>query len=122
MEINQFLVDKDMQGLKCPKEMKPSYITIHNTNNNVSAEFNVKHMRLSHSPVSFHYAVGDIDIWQGVDNDRTAYHCGDGAEGPGNNKSIGIELCYSKTNTERYEAVKENAAKLVAALMKKLRL
>ena len=117
MEINQFLVDKDMQGLKCPKEMKPTYITIHNTNNNVSAEFNIKHMRQFYNPASYHYAVG-ADIWQGIEDTRTAYHCGDGAFGKGNNNSIGIEICYSTDyKTDKFDKAFNLAAKLVAFLM-----
>lgn len=118
MKIKKIDINPDLYGLKCPRTLVPEYITIHETKDNSSPEFTIKWMSTSYNPVSFHYAVGDIDIWQGVDNDRTAYHCGDGAEGPGNNKSIGIELCYSKSEKKRYEAVKANAAKLVAALMK----
>ena len=117
MEINRFLVDEDMQGLKCPKEMKPTYITIHNSNNNVSAEFNIKHMRQFYNPASYHYAVG-ADIWQGIEDTRTAYHCGDGVDGEGNNNSIGIEICYSTDyKTDKFDKAFNLAAKLVAFLM-----
>lgn len=39
--------------------------------------------------------------------------------GPGNRKSIGIEICYSKSGGSRFDAAEQNAAYLTALLLKK---
>ena len=43
------------------------------------------------------------------------YHAGDGANGPGNAKSIGIEICVNEDGD--FEKAKDNAASLVRLLM-----
>src|SRR5690606_24633471 len=48
---------------------------------------------------------------------EVGWHAGDG-RGPGNTKSIGIEICVNSDGD--YEKAKENAAWLVRKLMKKL--
>ena len=42
----------------------------------------------------------------------------DGANGTGNRKSIGIEICYSKSGGSRYTKAEENCVQLVASLLK----
>lgn len=120
MKINKNLVNENEYSLKCPNEMTPQYITIHEAKEDVQAYNLILWMRYFFSPVSFHFAVDDTEIWQGVDEKRTAHHCGDGAYGQGNNTSIGIEICCAlDTTTNRYEKAKKNAIKLVVYLMKK---
>lgn len=48
---------------------------------------------------------------------KAAWHCGDGANGTGNRKSIGIEICYSKLDGERYVKAEENAVQYIAKLL-----
>lgn len=43
----------------------------------------------------------------------------DGSNGPGNRKSIGIEICYSKSGGDRYNKAEENCVQLVAMLLKR---
>lgn len=43
----------------------------------------------------------------------------DGGSGTGNRKSIGIEICYSKSGGSRYNQAEENCVQLVASLLKK---
>lgn len=45
--------------------------------------------------VSWHYTVDDHAIVQHLPDGERAYHAGDGANGPGNRTSIGIELCVN---------------------------
>lgn len=60
--------------------------------------------------------VDDHAIVQHLPDYETAYHAGDGKDGPGNATSIGIEICVNAGGD--FEAAKANAAALVRLLMK----
>ena len=45
--------------------------------------------------MSWHYTVDDHAIVQHLPDYETAYHAGDGKDGPGNTTSIGIEICVN---------------------------
>ncbi len=49
--------------------------------------------------------------------ERNAWACGDG-NGSGNRKSISVEICYSLSGGNRYYKAEDNAAIVVAQLMK----
>ena len=66
---------------------------------------------------SFHFAVDDIQAVQGLELNRNGWHAGDG-NGTGNRKSIGIEICYSKSGGSRFEKAEKNAVELIASLLK----
>ena len=65
--------------------------------------------------ISYHYTVDDHSIVQHLPDGETAYHAGDGADGPGNTTTIGIEICVNKDGD--FERAKANAASLVRLLM-----
>ena len=65
--------------------------------------------------VSWHSTVDDHAIVQHLPDYETAYHAGDGKDGPGNATSIGIEICVNAGGD--FEAAKANAAALVRLLM-----
>ena len=117
MKIIQNLVSSDKYSIKCPHSMTPQYITIHNTANDASAANEVAYMIRNDNKVSFHVAVDDVQAVQGVSFNRNAWHCGDGGTGTGNRKSIGIEICYSKSGGTRYDNAVKNAIELTAELM-----
>jgi len=71
----------------------------------------------NNNEVSFHVAVDDKEAVQGIPFDRNAWHCGDG-NGTGNRQSIGVEICYSKSGDSRYYKAEDNAAVVIAQLMK----
>lgn len=77
--------------------MKAEYITIHNTANDASAANEISYMKNNSSSTSFHFAVDDKQVIQGIPTNRNAWHTGDGTNGTGNRKSIGVEICYSKS-------------------------
>eukprot|EP00703_Trepomonas_sp_PC1_P004826 JAP91780.1 N-acetylmuramoyl-L-alanine amidase [Trepomonas sp. PC1] len=104
-------------SIKSPYTMTPSYITIHNTANDASARNEISYMNSNNNQVSFHVAVDDKMAVQGLPYTRNAWHAGDG-RGNGNMKSIGIEICYSKSGGARYKAAENNAAIVAATLMK----
>ena len=93
--------------------MTPTYITIHNTANDASANNEVSYMRNNDQSTSFHFAVDDKEVVQGIPTNRNAWHCGDGS-GNGNRKSIGIEICYSKSGGAKHTAGFNKAAELTA--------
>ena len=117
MRVTTNLVPPNKYHIKCPHNMAPEYITIHNTANDASAMNEVAYMVRNDNAVSFHLAVDDTQAVQGVPFDRNAWHCGDGSTGTGNRKSIGIEICYSKSGGERFNKAVENAIELTAMLM-----
>ncbi|MEH7787281.1 peptidoglycan recognition protein family protein [Bacillus thuringiensis] len=117
MEIRKKLVDSSKYAIKCPNAMKPEFITVHNTYNDASAENEISYMIGNNNAVSFHVAVDDKEAVQGIPFDRNAWHAGDG-NGNGNRKSIGVEICYSLSGGDRYYKAEDNAAIVIAQLMK----
>ena len=118
MNIIKNLVSESKYSVKCPYSMAPEFIVVHNTANDASAQNEVKYMISNNNQVSFHFAVDDKEIVQGLPLDRNAWACGDGANGKGNRKGIQIEICYSKNGGIRFEDAEKNAAKFIAQLLK----
>ena len=118
MEIIKKLVPESKWGIKCPYEMTPKGITVHNTANDASARNEIAYMTNNDYETSFHYAVDDKEAVQGLPLDRNGWHASDG-NGPGNRTTIAIEICYSKSGGERFDKAEENAAELIADLLKK---
>ncbi len=117
------------------------YITIHNTGSYDAGSWAINHavlkLRNNTNWTSWHFTVDSREIFQHIPTDEVAWHASDGAEGPGNVNSIGIEICVngfpegaggeealSNYYGERYEEWEkqfflalENAAQLVAQLL-----
>ena len=122
MDIRQNLVDSSKYSLKCPNKLEARYIVVHNTANDASAKNEIAYMISTNVATSFHFAVDDKEIVQGIPLERTAFHAGDGRNGKGNKYGIGIEICYSKSGGERFVEAEKRAAKLIAYLLKKYNL
>ena len=105
-------------SIKCPYNMTPEEITVHNTANDASAMSEISYMLGNNYETSFHFAVDDYRAVQGLELNRNGWHAGDGGSGRGNRKTIGIEICYSKSGGERFVKAEQNAAELVANLLK----
>ena len=118
MNVIKNLVSQSKYSVKCPYSMTPEFIVVHNTANDASAANEVKYMISNNNQVSFHFAVDDKEIVQGLPLDRNAWACGDGGNGKGNRKGIQIEICYSKSGGIRFENAEKNAAKFIAQLLK----
>ncbi len=116
--FGQNLVASNKHSIKCPHTMKAEFIVVHNTANDASAQSEVKYMISNDNQVSFHFAVDDKEVVQGLPLDRNAWACGDGANGNGNRKGIQVEICYSKSGGARFETAEKNAAKFIAQLLK----
>ena len=61
--------------------MTAEWIVVHNTANDASAQNEVAYMIKNKNQVSFHYAIDDQEVVQGLPIDRNAWACGDGASG-----------------------------------------
>ncbi|UZD74774.1 N-acetylmuramoyl-L-alanine amidase [Bacillus siamensis] len=116
--VKKRLVSSEEYSLKCPNPMTPEYITIHNTANDASAANEISYMTGNSESTSYHFAVDDKEVIQGIPLDRNAWHSGDGTNGTGNRKSIAVEICYSKSGGARYRAAEALAIKFVAQLLK----
>lgn len=114
----QMLVSPSKYSVKCPYSMKAEAITVHNTANDASANNEISYMINNNNQVSYHFAVDDKEVVQGIPLDRNAWHAGDGGSGYGNRKTIGIEICYSKSGGSRFDAAERLAAKFIAQLLK----
>ena len=117
MNIIKNLVPQSKYNIKCPYEMKAEYISVHNTANDATARNEIAYMISNDNEVSFHIAVDDKEAVQGLPLDRNGWHCGDG-NGTGNMKSIGIEICYSKSGGDKFIKAEQNAVQLIAQLLK----
>ncbi len=114
MNIVKNLVDPSRYGIKCPYEMVAEFIVVHNTYNDAPARNEIDYMIGNNSETSFHYAVDDKEIVQGIPEDRNAWHASDGGNGPGNRKGIAVEICYSESGGDRFLAAERLAARFIA--------
>ena len=118
VEIIKNLVDKSKYNIKCPYEMKPTRIVVHNTANDANARNEIAYMSNNNYEISFHYAVDDKEIVQGIEENRNAWHSGDG-NGKGNREGIAIEICYSKSGGDRFIKAEQNAVDLIVDILKR---
>ena len=90
------------------------YITIHQTGNRKrGADAHARWLARA-APYSWHATIDDAEMWQSLSWDEQGWHAGDGGGGPGNTRSIGLEICMNEGIDA--EAAAANAASLVAHL------
>ena len=111
------LCPQSRYGIKCPYTRTPTRIVVHNTANDAPASNEIAYMIRNDEQVSYHYAVDDIEAVQGLPLNRNAWASGDG-HGKGNMEGIHIEICYSKSGGQRFKEAEQNAAQLIAQLLK----
>lgn len=119
MNIVKNLVPESKYSIKCPYEMKPTRIVVHNTANDAPAKNEIAYMIRNNNEVSFHYAVDDVEVVQGIPENRNAWHSGDGGNGKGNREGIAIEICYSKSGGNKFAKSEENAVELIVDILKR---
>ena len=108
--IRQNLVSSSKYSIKAPNTMNPTFITVHNTANDASANNEIAYMIRNNNQVSFHFAVDDKEAVQGLPLNRNGWHSGDGANGTGNRQSVAVEICYSKSGGDRFTKAEQNGA------------
>lgn len=120
LKVTKKLVSQAYYQVKCPYVMDATRIVIHNTYNDAPAINEINYMlNTTTTEVSFHFAVDDTQVVQGLPLNRNGWHAGDGGNGIGNRQGIGIEICYSRSGGTKFIESEKNAAKLVAHLLNK---
>lgn len=97
------------------KVINTEFITIHSTGNAKSTAQNERDYLsnpINTNSTGWHYVVGDNIIIEAIPPNERAWHAGDGSNGPGNNKSVGIEM----VETGNRDKVIENTIWLVNQL------
>ena len=117
IKILQKIVSSSKYSIKCPNLVDMHGITVHNTANDASALNEINYMINNNYDTSFHFAVDDVQAVQGLPLNRNGWHASDG-KGPGNMSTIAIEICYSKSGGSKFDKAEENAAELIAQLLK----
>ena len=105
-------------NLKCPYTREPDRIVIHNSANDAPAKNEIAYMISRPEEISFHLAIDDREVVQGLPFERNAWAASDGC-GPGNMKGIHIEICYSLSGGARFIEAERNAARYTALLLHK---
>lgn len=118
MKIIKMAMPQSKYALKCPYDMNAEEICVHNTANDAKARNEASYMIGNNYSTSFHVAVDDVEVVEIIPFNRNAFHAGDGRSGKGNRTSIGIEICYSKSGGDRFDAAEENAAAYIALLLR----
>ena len=96
--------------------MTPETLTIHSTGNLDSSAANERGWLINpknNRQASWHIVVDDKEAIEAIPLREIAWHAGDGG-GPGNWKSIGVEICESGNRAKTLQ----NAVELVAELLK----
>ena len=103
-----------------------NWITIHNA---YSPGWNAKRLHeyvksdsCANRPASWHFSIDEKEVYQALPLNESGWHASDNL-GPGNTKSIGIEICdYAMLKTPKDEALfwqgVDHAARLCAHLIK----
>ena len=117
--FKQDLVPSSKYSIKCPYSMTPEYITVHNTSNSATAQNEITYMKNNNNATSYHVCIDEKYVIQAIPFNRNAWHAGDGTNGTGNRKSIGIEIARSTSADQSlFEQAEQNAAKYIATLLK----
>jgi len=112
LKIIQSLIPVKHSKARPKYSMQAKYITVHNTGNaGATGKQNADYVVSQNEYKSWHFTVGNNDVYQHLPISESAWHCGDGENGTGNRNSIGVEIA------EVYGAEK-TAVKFVAELMK----
>ena len=119
MEVIKNLVNESKYSIKCPYFMNPTRIVVHNTANDAPAKNEIAYMIRNDNQVSFHYAVDDVEVVQGIPENRNAWHSGDGGNGKGNREGIAVEICYSKSGGDKFIKAEANAVELIVDILKR---
>ena len=119
MNLTKKLISTAKYEIKCPYKMSATGITIHNTANDAPASNEIAYMIRNTNTVSFHYAVDDKEVVQGIEENRNSWNAGDGRNGKGNREGIAIEICYSKTGGEKFIKAEQNAVELIVDILKR---
>ena len=124
LNVTQDLVPAGKCGRSLHRSMRPTFITIHSTDNTARsadawhhAQAMKKGLRGRHNRTGFltwHFTVDDHSIYQSLPTNETGEHAD--YEGDGNRSSIGIEMCVNRGNNIALTI--DRAAQLTARLIR----
>ena len=104
----------------------PEYITIHNTDDineatgtNDAEQYARATFNGNMNGVTVHFYIDETGCWQILPMDEVGYHAADGANGPGNTKSVAIEIIMDGSGKSYDTQAEERGAKLAAWLLYK---
>ena len=103
---------------------RPAYITVHNTPDiNEAAGTNdaEQYARATYNnnmgDVVVHYYIDETDCWHILADDTVGWHAADGVNGPGNTKSVAIEIVMDGSGRDYDRKAEERGALLAAILL-----
>ena len=125
MKINKLIAHNS--NFTKGRKQKIQFLVIHYTANNGDlAKSNCNYFKSPNRNASAHYFVDEKEVWQSVEDNNTAWHCGTNGKYYHNKcrnyNAIGIELCSERDSKGNYYFNKEtinNAIVLTKMLMKK---
>lgn len=118
IKLIRMMCPSNKYSIKCPYEMEADGICVHNTANKASAKAEISYMIGNNNQVSYHYAVDNNMVVQGIEESRNTWHAGDG-NGKGNRKKLSIEICYSTNpDVSVFLDAEKLAAKFIAYKLK----
>src|SRR6516162_5554812 len=122
--ITQDIIPAGNCGRPLHRPMRPTFITIHSTDNTARGADALRHtlamhkgLRARHNRSGFltwHFTVDDHSIYQTLPTNETGEHAD--YEGEGNRSSIGIEMCVNRGNN--LDITIDRTAQLTARLMR----
>jgi len=120
VKIIKKFIPKGQTNQRPGSYMDPKYITVHNTantNKGANAEMHSRYLLngAGGRVVGWHFTVDDTEIYQHLPLDEHGWHAGDGGNGTGNRKSIGIEICENSDGD--FGKAVSNAVWLIQKLM-----
>lgn len=108
------------------KNNKPEYITIHNTpdineaaGTNDAEQYSRATYNNNMGDVVVHYYIDETACWHILADDTVGWHAADGVNGPGNTKSIAIEIIMDGSGKSWDVNAEDRGAKLAAILLHK---
>lgn len=132
LEIKEKLITKD-SGVKYYSNKKlntagnkPEYITIHNTadiNEAAGTDDAEQYARATYNnnmgSVVVHYYIDETSCWHILPDDTIGWHAADGTNGPGNTKSVAIEIIMDGSGSKADTGAEDRGALLAAILLHK---
>lgn len=108
------------------KDHKPEYITIHNTEDineasgtNDAEQYARATYNNNMGTVVVHYYIDETACWHILADDTVGWHAADGTNGPGNTKSVAIEIIMDGSGKSYDKQAEDRGAKLAAILLHK---
>ena len=105
---------------------RPAYITVHNTDRirtaagtTMAEQYARATFNNNMGDVVVHYYIDETDCWHILADDTVGWHAADGVNGPGNTKSVAIEIIMDGSGDAADLAAEDRGAKLAAILLRR---